>query len=157
MYGTIGQQQFGQVRPEIVRAAEETVTNLKQLEGRIEVLKNDLAMLCNVLGHPQAAALAITPVQQLAVQAPWLLGNVGTFGTQGLGSQVPFLGAGVGLGSQVPFGVGGLGQGYGAHVPFGVGGLGQGLGSQVPYGLGQGISPYVGTQGLSTPWSPFLR
>jgi hypothetical protein len=82
------------ISPEIARVAEETVLNLKQLESRIEVLKNDLAHLCAAVGHPEAARLAVTPV-------PWLrlgqfaspYGNVGSFGP--LGSISPYGNAGV--------------------------------------------------------------
>ncbi|HEV8359031.1 MAG TPA: hypothetical protein VGR28_01105 [Candidatus Thermoplasmatota archaeon] len=52
---------FAQQHP-IARIAEETVLNLKELETRCEVLKNDLAALCVNLGHPEAARLAVTPV-----------------------------------------------------------------------------------------------
>lgn len=46
----------------IARVAEETVLNLKELECRIEVLKNDLAALCVNVGHHEAARISVTPV-----------------------------------------------------------------------------------------------
>jgi hypothetical protein len=70
------QQQFGVPSQQhaIARVAEETVLNLKQLESRIEILKNDLAQLCLAVGHPEAARIAATPVQMLG---PGVTGNVG--------------------------------------------------------------------------------
>ena len=73
---------YPNLRPEIARVAEQTVVNLKELEGRIEVLKNDLAALCIQVGHPEAARLAATPVQWLgasSLTAQTLAGNLGAF------------------------------------------------------------------------------
>lgn len=139
-------------RPEIARVAEETVLNLKQLESRIEVLKNDLAALCTVLGHPEAARIAVTPASWLGVTAPHLaqdyrsLSGVGTLGMNPLiQSQVPFQG-------QAPF----QGQGFGispfGQVP-GASPFAQGLGPGIsPFG--QGISPYGASFG--TPFGSTL-
>jgi len=52
---------IAQYRPDIARVAEETVLTLKDLESRTEVLKNDLAILCMNLGHPEAARIAASP------------------------------------------------------------------------------------------------
>ncbi|MFO1532800.1 MAG: hypothetical protein ABR562_03740 [Thermoplasmatota archaeon] len=52
---------IAQTRPDIANITEQTVLALKDLESRISVLKGDLAVLCQGLGHPQAAQLAISP------------------------------------------------------------------------------------------------
>jgi len=65
---------FAQYRPDIVRAVEETVANLKGLEHTIEILRNDLAWLAQSIGHPQAAQIALTPTRSL-VANPALAGT----------------------------------------------------------------------------------
>lgn len=56
---------IAQYRPDIARAAEETVLHMKELENRIEVLRNDLAWLCQSVGHFEAARVAATPTRSL--------------------------------------------------------------------------------------------
>ncbi|MCA1814333.1 MAG: hypothetical protein LC624_10360, partial [Halobacteriales archaeon] len=56
---------IAQYRPEIARLAEQTVVSLKECETRLELLRNDLATLCGVVGHPAAAQLALTPARLL--------------------------------------------------------------------------------------------
>lgn len=111
-------------RPEIARVAEETVLNLKQLEVRIEALKNDLASLCTVLGIPEVARIAVTPPSWLGITQPHVSSGFpgATLGVQGMG--------------QVP---------WGTHVgtPFG---SPHSVAPGSPYGS-QGFSPY--TQGSS--------
>lgn len=138
-------------RPEIARVAEETVLNLKQLESRIEVLKNDLAALCTVVGHPEAARIAVTPTSWLGVTAPHLtqgglgLGNLGNLGISPYG-QVPFQGIGQGIGQ--PFGHQGFGTPFGSSLGISP------LVSPWTQGISpfQGISPYAGVgQGFGFP------
>jgi hypothetical protein len=136
------------VRPEIARVAEETVLNLKQLETRIEVLKNDLAALCTVIGHPEAARVAVTPASWLGVTAPHLTGQVGTLsvGSQGLlGQQNPYL-SGIGGSNPMLSGIqGGISPLTQGISPFGISPLTQGI-SPLTQGfspLTQGFSPYA--------------
>lgn len=56
---------IAQLRPDVVRLVEETVTNLKALENQIEIVKTDLASLCLQIGHPEAARIAATPIRGL--------------------------------------------------------------------------------------------
>lgn len=169
-----------QFRPEIARVAEETVLNLKQLESRIDVLKNDLAALCTVLGHPEAARIAVTPPAWLGINPQLPYGNfgqggLGTFGSQGpfgLGNTGSFPGAGATpFPSQVPWGthspwttgvVPGMVPGMTPGVPqFGAPFVGSPYGiSPFPQGLGVGGSaPYgnVPYGNLASPVYPPIR
>ncbi|MDX1610865.1 MAG: hypothetical protein R3185_00765 [Candidatus Thermoplasmatota archaeon] len=49
------------IRPDIASTLDETVLNLKELEGRIQFLKQGLVNLSNSIGHPNAARLALAP------------------------------------------------------------------------------------------------
>lgn len=89
-----------QYRPDIARAAEETVSNIKELETRLEVIKNDLAWLCQSIGHLPAAQLALTPVRGLAMGIPGVptvspyggsfVPNVAPIGLPQTGTQAPW-------------------------------------------------------------------
>lgn len=81
---------IAQYRPDIARVAEETVVNLKELENRLEIMKNELAWLCTSIGHPEAARLAATPVRA-AYNNPYALSIGATSALGGLYSlpQVP--------------------------------------------------------------------
>lgn len=81
---------IAQYRPEIARVAEQTVLGLKELETRLELLKNDLAALCTAVGHPPAAQLAVTPTRLLGgpVIAPFGVAHAGPIGA--LGAPSPF-------------------------------------------------------------------
>jgi hypothetical protein len=57
------------IRNELANATEQTVLALKELETRIGVLKNDLAWLCQGIGHPEAARVAASPVPNVLSQA----------------------------------------------------------------------------------------
>jgi len=143
---------YPNLRPEIARVAEQTVVNLKELEGRIEVLKNDLAALCTAVGHPEAARLAVTPAAWLNLPPNVPQGSFGSIGGQGsLGTPYATQGFGQpGLGSQ--FGQPGIGPQFGQPLgvpfatPYGVGPLGS------PWS--QGISPWMGSP---SPWAPSLN
>jgi hypothetical protein len=110
-------------RPEIARVAEETVLNLKQLESRIEVLKNDLAALCTVIGHPEAARVAVTPTSWLGVTQPHLTGSFGSINPLAMVNP--------------QFGLQGFPPQFAPQ--FGQ----QGVGFPSPYGSNFGISPYA--------------
>lgn len=71
---------IAQYRPDIARAVEETVVNLKALEHTLEVLRNDLAWLAQTVGHPQAAQLVLTPSRNL---------GIGAQGSLGISPQIP--------------------------------------------------------------------
>ncbi|MGQ0535938.1 MAG: hypothetical protein ACT4PT_07685 [Methanobacteriota archaeon] len=117
---------LAQYRPDVARVAEETVVNLKDLESRIEILKNDLAQLCLSIGHPEAARVAATPARWVPQIAG--IGAQGAFGSQGVFGQVP-------IGSQSP---------YGSQTPFGAQSL---MYPNVP-----NLSPFA-TFGLTNPLS----
>jgi hypothetical protein len=94
-----GQEKHGmiaQYRPDIARAIEETVVNLKGLEQTLEILRNDLAWLAQSIGHPQAAQVALTPTRTLAIAgaSPFAagIGQPGTFGLSANAGQVPMFG-----------------------------------------------------------------
>jgi uncharacterized small protein (DUF1192 family) len=61
---------IAQMRPDIATVTEQTVLNLKELEARIGVLKNDLAWLCQGLGHNEAARLAAAPAAPPSLSNP---------------------------------------------------------------------------------------
>lgn len=82
---------IAQYRPDIARVAEETVVNLKSLENSIEVLRNDLAWLCQSIGHPEAARLALTPTRFPAVG-----------GGLGIGATTSLLNPALGFASGLP-------------------------------------------------------
>lgn len=88
---------IAQYRPDIARVAEDTVLNLKELENRIEILKNDLAVLCTNIGHPEAARIAATP-------ARWLGAGYGAVPTTlgPLGQVTPFAGVSPAMVPSVP-------------------------------------------------------
>ncbi len=71
---------IAQYRPDIARVTEETVVNLKELESRMEVLRNDLAWLCTTLGHPEAARVAATPVRSVGIPSALPIGTAGLLG-----------------------------------------------------------------------------
>jgi hypothetical protein len=149
---------IAQYRPEIARVAEETVVNLKELEGRIETLKGDLAALCSVIGHPAAAHLAVTPARLVsptlglgsvfgsALASPFGLGTPGTFGNVAPWANpytTPFAAP---FASQVPFGVAPFAGSYLPTLgsPIGVtpfAGIAPSLANAVPF---QGIAPFGG-------------
>lgn len=52
---------IAQTRPDIANATEQTVLALKEIEARIGILKGDLAVLCQGLGHAEAARIAAAP------------------------------------------------------------------------------------------------
>lgn len=153
-----------QSRPDIARVAEETVLNLKQLESRIEVLRNDLAALCTVLGHPEAARIAVTPPSWLGITpqtAPGSfsgLGSVGSFGHLGHpGQGQPHPGFNP-YASQAPLGNVSPQTGQGTFGQLGQFGQGQptpGMNpyaSPVPFG---NVSPWTGQgpYGNASPWT----
>lgn len=133
-------------RPEIAKVAEETVLNLKALENRIEVLRNDLAALCTVIGHHEAARIAATPASWLSVTQPYSAAGIAaqTAITPGMVSPV------FGQLPQWPA-VGPLGVPQGAGIPPYASPYGS-LGSYgVPFSAP--FSPFVGP--LATPFSTF--
>ena len=102
---------IAQYRPDIARALEQTVVNLKTLEQSLEILRADLATLAHSIGHPQAAQLVLTPGRNLGIvgagalntinplqagaygpQAVSPLGQFGQVGAYGGGFQIPFVG-----------------------------------------------------------------
>ena len=108
---------------QITRIVEETVLKCKELEARLNVVNQDLAFLCESIGHPQAAQLARTPAEltPLAQAAAVPIGS--TLGVGMIPGQVPYAG-------QVPF----------AQVPWG----GTPYSSIVsPYASPLGIAPFV--------------
>jgi hypothetical protein len=79
---------IGQTNPQLIRIVEQTVTNLKQLESCIDALRVDLAGVAQSIGHPDAAARAITPIQALTAQSPFAAAQIGALGQ--LGQFSPF-------------------------------------------------------------------
>jgi hypothetical protein len=80
---------IAQMRPDIARITEETVLNLKELETRIDAVKNDLAWLCQSIGHSEAARVAASPtpgqLQLLASSSPLWAGAANPFAGQAIG------------------------------------------------------------------------
>src|ERR1041385_1808156 len=72
---------IAQTRPDIANVTEQTVLALKDPESRIGVLKCDLAVLCQNLGHPEAARIAASPSG--AYGAPGFPGVPGVTGFPG--------------------------------------------------------------------------
>jgi hypothetical protein len=70
---------IAQLRPDIATATEQTVLNLKELETRISLLKNDLAWLAQGIGHAEAARIAASPGPNVAT--PFGAVGVGAFGS----------------------------------------------------------------------------
>jgi hypothetical protein len=141
VYGTQQQfgQQFGQTaqpQQELVRVLGQTVWNLRELETRIQVLKQECAVLCSTLGiPPHIVGLGITGAGSFGGLGG--LGNVGSFG--GFGS----------TGVQGVPGVPGI-QGINPMI----GGMNPLVGGINPL-LGQGITPFAnpystpGLQGIN--------
>ena len=81
---------IAQYRPDIARAVEETVVNLKGLEQTLEILRNDLAWLAQSVGHPQAAQIALTPARALGIGQIANVGALPNLGNVGMVGQTPY-------------------------------------------------------------------
>jgi hypothetical protein len=104
---------------QIARVAEETVLCLKDLESRIELLKNDLGVLCTSIGLPEVARIAVTParwidprIAQIETARLGQLGIVSPYqNVPSYGNVTPYQGFSPNLGSISPFSLSpGIGQ-----------------------------------------------
>lgn len=68
------QQDISATRPDIANTLETTVMTVRDLEDRIDLLKNDVFQLSTQLGHQRAAEVAASPSRFAALRTPGLAG-----------------------------------------------------------------------------------
>lgn len=168
--GYSSQPNLAQTRPDLIETLDTTTMTVKDIEDRIELLKNDVAQLCTQIGHVQGAQFALSPSRLQAARSQAGLGSAqqipgqqaqlpGQEAQQIPGQQGQNPGQAGAVGVQA-----GLGSPYGLQqAPFEAAGLPQRTGVQqttpgVSGTTSAASSPYApqqasGVPGQASPWT----
>lgn len=144
---------IAQYRPDIARALEQTVVNLKGLEQTLEILRTDLATLAHSIGHPQAAQFVLTPTRGLGIVAA---GGLNAVNPNLMGWYGPQVGAFGPIGAQTPYGSGFQTPYAGGPPQVGIGAIGT---PHATPGIGfpNVGTPFVGQPPVTNPYASLYR